>query len=317
MPQTHHIVSNTSPEKTGIHIIGAGSIGLLWAAYLSKKNKAVTLISRQISTQPQTLSLTKSTDATAQQYNVESENSESDTTIHTLLVCTKAFDAFAAIHSCSHRLAKHCDIVLLQNGMGYQSALLEAFSDFNFYVGITTEGALKQGPLEVIHTGLGSTNLGCIHHHSNNKALAAAALAHTLDNDLIIQVQNNIELFQWQKLIINCVINPLTVYFNCLNGQLRDNSDAQLMKQALICECRLLLQQLGKTQYLDNIEHTLDAVMQKTAANSSSMREDFLHQKKTEIEYINGYILALAKQHAIYCPTHEFLVEYIQTQGTH
>lgn len=310
LPESHDILT-TQPSQPDIHIIGAGSIGLLWAIYLTRANKPVRLITKAHESKQQAITFALNTHSPTQAYLIDTENSQSDSKIQTLLVCTKAHDAFAAISSCQHRMQKHCNIILLQNGMGYQQTLFEAFADHNFYAGISTEGALTKSAFSVIHTGRGSTSIGCIYHRSGTPNLQS--VAKILENELTIHFPEDIKKLQWQKLLINCVINPLTVYFNCLNGELANNLEALRMKHALICECRLLMQALGNSQYLQNIDSIIDEVIRKTASNSSSMREDVLQQKKSEIDVINGYITSLAQKYNIHCPTHIFLVDFIKS----
>ncbi|MET4693165.1 ketopantoate reductase [Endozoicomonas sp. NE35] len=54
--------------------------------------------------------------------------------IHQLIVCTKASDALTAMNSISPVLAKHCNVLLLQNGMGSQEAVAEAFPAQNIWI---------------------------------------------------------------------------------------------------------------------------------------------------------------------------------------
>ncbi len=49
------------------------------------------------------------------------------------------------------------------------------------------------------------------------------------------------------------------------------------------------------------------SVAEKTAANTSSMLQDVLRGKETEIEAINGYLVREAKKHRIAVPVNEAL----------
>ncbi|NRB37522.1 MAG: 2-dehydropantoate 2-reductase [Pseudomonadales bacterium] len=295
-------------QTATIHILGAGSIGLLWAAYLSLAGRQVTLITRDIhkSGHRQTVFLEKG--SSKKQVDVALNTADKASHIDLLLVCTKAFDAFDAIASCAHRFNQETAIVLLQNGMGFQQTLIDKYPSQTLYVGISTEGALKTGAFALKHTGQGATFLGLIHGSKNNHKKICERLSCALS----LQYQDQITAFQWQKLIINCVINPLTVYFDCQNGALADNPAAQLMKQALIDECRPLIHAQGLDSALHNIGEVIDDVIKKTANNSSSMREDVQQQKNTEIAFLNDYIVNLANTLGIACPTHQFLANYIQ-----
>ena len=53
------------------------------------------------------------------------------------------------------------------------------------------------------------------------------------------------------------------------------------------------------------------AVLQATRYNSSSMREDLRHGRRTEIESINGGVAHAGERHALPCPVNEALVGMI------
>ena len=301
--------NSATSQQPPIHILGAGSVGLLWAAKLSAAGKTVSLIMR--SSHPRDMDVSFTEQQTQYLYPIQTGQINDSGVIELLLVCTKAFDAMEAVQSVAHRFNDNTQIVLLQNGMGFHQPLVTAFPTLTFYAGISTEGALKSASFSVTHTGIGNTNIGVIGGAIGCHSSAAKQLLKTLSCGLKLQIRDNIDDYQWQKLLINTVINPLTVYFDCLNGALAEIPEAQLMQKALIVENRRVLQTLGYASVLDNIEAIINNVIQQTANNSSSMREDVKQHKHTEIDYINGYIIEQATRLAIPVPTHRFLQRFI------
>ncbi len=52
-------------------------------------------------------------------------------------------------------------------------------------------------------------------------------------------------------------------------------------------------------------------VTERTSENRSSMLEDFLHKRITEIDYINGFIVRTGEEAGIETPLHDMLTFFI------
>ena len=122
---------------------------------------------------------------------------------------------------------------------------------------------------------------------------------------------DDIRLPLWQKLAINCVINPLTTVHNIKNGELlkpqyRSAIESLLEEFFLVTDAEKL--PLEKAQ----ITKQVWSVIKKTADNYSSMHQDVMHNRKTEIDYINGCLLALAAKYNIDVKFNQSLVTEIK-----
>ena len=116
---------------------------------------------------------------------------------------------------------------------------------------------------------------------------------------------------QWLKLAINCVINPITALENIDNGQLlNDRFQAQI--KALIHEIVAVAAFENITFNVDELLAIVLNVAEKTARNSSSMRSDILQKRKTEIDYINGYVVAVANKMAFSVPENKKLLQQVK-----
>jgi 2-dehydropantoate 2-reductase len=54
------------------------------------------------------------------------------------------------------------------------------------------------------------------------------------------------------------------------------------------------------------------SVASRTATNTSSMLQDVLKGRKTEINSINGYVVALGKKHSLDVPVNETLYSLVK-----
>jgi 2-dehydropantoate 2-reductase len=60
----------------------------------------------------------------------------------------------------------------------------------------------------------------------------------------------------------------------------------------------------------------VEAVCEATAANVSSMLQDVLRKKRTEIDFINGVVVRLGQEIGIPTPTNSLLLELVKTVET-
>ena len=297
------------------YILGAGSIGCLWAANIHKTfGTAPVMIVRNRehyvdrNARQSSLTLTH-LDKTESQHPVRIVTANEITVpIHQLIVCTKADDALGAVESLRTVLAKDCNVLLLQNGMGSQQAITEAFPEQNIWAGSSTDGAWLKKTLHVCHAGQGITEVGRFNHDT-----VSAWLSQFQRFSLTVKASDNIEQTLWQKLAVNSAINGLTAMFDCQNGQLLEADKKPLMDE-LINEFILVDKILGKRTE-GSLHQKVYEVCRLTASNRSSTCMDARLQRKTELAYINGYLIKIAGQHGLELPAHHQLMEKLSEKN--
>ena len=112
--------------STTWHVLGAGSLGTLWATRLARAGAPVRLIVRdeqrlQAYQAAGGLTLVEHGEATT--YAITGETPDSTGPISRLLVACKAYDAEQAVAQLASRLTPDVDLILLQNGLGSQDAV--------------------------------------------------------------------------------------------------------------------------------------------------------------------------------------------------
>ena len=304
-------------KGTHWHILGPGSMGCLWAAYLAKAGHNVTLLCKtqeKCNTITACLPLLLKTGQQEQvidNVHISSIDAIDAASITHLLICLKAHQTEKALLQIKPAVSAQATMVLMQNGMGNLQLMEALFPDCNLHAALTTEAACKYDNLKVEHTGHGLTRLG-----SPNTS-ASQDIIDALRCDLPLELDNHIEQAMWQKLVINCCINPLTVIHRCKNGELASNPEAMTSIKHIIGECRQVSCAIDKSDYLNDIEHLVNEVIDRTALNTSSMLQDILNHRKTEIDYINGFISRLGKHAGIPTPVNDRLVTLIKDGEYH
>jgi 2-dehydropantoate 2-reductase len=117
----------------------------------------------------------------------------------------------------------------------------------------------------------------------------------------------------WLKLAINAAINPLSALHKVKNGELAQ-AKYQIQIAALCDEITLIMQHLGFELESDRLINAVKHVIQQTRDNYSSMNRDLQAKRKTEINFINGYILEQAARFNLPCPVNLALCTEIRQQ---
>jgi 2-dehydropantoate 2-reductase len=295
------------------HVLGAGSIGCLFTAYLRQASRNVQLIVRDAARLAQLQSaggITLEQAGTQTLIEVAACSPRSITQpIAQLLICTKAQHTLAALRSIKKYLTEKPLLVLLQNGMGVRESILAVIPDAIVLNAITTHGAFQHIRFHVVHAGLGETVVGAINPHEQHYA---DYVAQALQCELPMAVVTDIAQRMWLKLAINSVINPLSAMYQCRNGELRNIPHIETTIEQLCTEFNAVAsadnQVFATTTLIENVMR----VINDTAENRSSMLQDILARRPTEIDAINGFILKRAMQHRILCPQHVVLFDAIK-----
>lgn len=283
--------------STTWHVLGAGSLGTLWATRLARAGVPVRLILRDASRLREYEAaggLTLVEHGAATTYAIAGETVDSSEPIHRLLVACKAYDAQQAVARLASRLAPGAELILLQNGLGSQDAVAAQVPMARCMCASSTEGAFRDGDWRVIFAGHGYTWLGDAGHPVAPiwlDDLNAAGIPHEWNTDILTRL--------WRKLALNCAINPLTVLHNCRNGGLQEHH----CEVATLCvELTELLERCGQPAAAENLQQEVERVIHATAANYSSMFQDVSNRRRTEISYLLGYACKVAARHQLNLP---------------
>lgn len=291
-----------SPLRMNIVILGLGAIGSLWAANLHKSGHSVAVFTRK--TQP---SITIQLDCDA---SIELENNKLEklAAADLLLVTVKAPQVIDALSHIADKIDPDCMITLMHNGMGTAEEVQQLLPANPLILATTTHGAYRKTANHVSHTGLGTTQLGGYNEKSQQCHFLAEVLQHSLP-----EVVWNPEIVSalWNKLAINCAINPLTAIEQVTNGTLADDKYRQVLSTIIREVNEVMLAEGIQTSY-EQLHSSVFSVIKATEKNLSSMQQDIFHQRQSEIDFITGYLLQRAKAHRIDTPENHALFSAIK-----
>lgn len=296
-----------------IGILGAGSLGRLWGAMLP--SGGVAFIARPGEPADTNIS-----------YRFRPfDGAESDVRIPQLktgqkpeliLVTTKAGDTLNAVKGVIDQFPVDTPILLFQNGLGSQQSVAKRWPNRPILAASTTEGANRPEPGLLVHAGTGDTWVGPLTEPAG--LFVDRAVAMLEDSGLAIHPEPAILQRLWQKLVINAGINPYTAILDCPNGEILA---APLYQSTIDKLCQELSELMDAAvqirQTPDSLRQRIEQVARNTAGNTSSMRADVLRGRRTEIDFINGYLVKLGKELGIETPVNQMLTERVHQLSLH
>lgn len=296
------------------HVLGAGSLGMLWAGRLAANGLHTTLILRdagQLNAYEQQGAIHLNQQQHQQRIALPAQTAAATQPIRRLILACKAYDAEAAIAAVSRRLVDGAAVLLLQNGLGSQAAIATRIPRARCIMLSSTEGAFRDGDFSVTFAGEGQNWLGDPHDPTPPDWLAQlrqAGIPH--------QWTSSIEQRLWRKLAVNCAINPLCVLNRCRNGGLLEHLEEV---SGLCRELARLLEQCAGSTAGNRLFEEVEMIIRATANNHCSMLQDVQRRQRTEISYLLGYALAQASAYDLQVPLlsglHQRLRDYLQTLG--
>lgn len=216
-----------------------------------------------------------------------------------VLVLVKSYQTAGATATTRQALAPEGIALTLQNGLGNLELLQEAVGPTRAFAGTTSEGATLVRPGEVRHAGHGLTHLAGERLRQVADLFQAAGF--------VTQMHDSVAGLIWGKLAINAGINPLTALLRQPNGYLVENPAAGALMTAAANETADLARAQGIAfPYPDAGAAALE-VARATARNRSSMLQDVLNGRPTEVEAITGAIVRIGAKAGIPVPTNELL----------
>ncbi len=119
----------------------------------------------------------------------------------------------------------------------------------------------------------------------------------------------------WGKVAYNCALNPLSGLLDVPYGTLSETEHTLGIMREVIAEmyavAKAMQVRLEPATAPEYMEVLVNKLIPPTAAHYASMREDFRHRRRTEIDALNGAICRYGKQHGIECPTNTLLTRLV------
>jgi len=281
-----------------IIILGAGAIGSFYGAKLSKLND-VTLIARKEHADKINKNGLTITGLENNTYRLKAGEKIGRIENNTLIIlATKVYDSENAINGIRDLVKNDTIIMCLQNGLYSENLVKKAIKGKCLVLrAVTNFGAAFLEPGIVKYNSCSYTAI--------EKNLKSNEIAENFRKcGLNGYVSGNIKEDMWKKLILNCALNPISAILRVENNGITDKK-LDPLKKLIAEECAAVAKRDGIAFNINFVKTINEAL--KGSRNISSMQQDLMKGKKTEIDFLNNSVVKLGKKFGIGCPVNEAL----------
>ncbi|WP_149454471.1 ketopantoate reductase family protein [Pasteuria penetrans] len=196
-------------------------------------------------------------------------------------------------------------VILLQNGFRIRDNVCRWKPSRLVYLSAVMEGAIASGYCQVQHTGSGVTSLGPIGAMSTYREhIVPPVLEILLERLPKFRYAPKILRLLWEKWVLSSIILPLTACNGISNGQIVD-PPYRFEAIALLKEALMVGERLGWHWEWTDAWLALTRLCRRTYRNHSSMLQDLLQGRSTEVGVISGAMVELARTVGVEVPHQE------------
>ena len=285
-----------------IFVLGSGAVGSTFGALLSRRED-VTLIGRKAHVDAINSNGLFLYGEFEGKYNVKADTEIREIPSNSLVVLsTKVTGSERAIEGIRHLVKKDTIMLLVQNGLGIEEIVKRILPDHEVIRAVATLGAEFLEPGKISNVVLIKIDL--------EKSRSSEKIATLLkDCGLVAEISDNINMQVWTKLTINSVLNPLTAIFQVRGNEIITDA-LKPVRHGIVEECLGVAEAEGI-----EIDPTIKEMIDEGVSsffNYSSMCQDMIKKKETEIDFLNGKVVELGKKHNIPTPFNESMVAFIK-----
>jgi 2-dehydropantoate 2-reductase len=227
------------------------------------------------------------------------------------IMAVKAYQTEAAARALPALMSQGGLALTLQNGLGNLEVMARIAGPGRLLAGVGLLGVTRQDEGRVIYAGRGAIYIGVPAGSQVTGAEVAAVVDLFRQAGLECQAREDIEAVLWEKLVVNVGINPLTALLRVPNGALLQLPPAWEVAVAAAAEAQAVAQAAGLTLSGDPAAR-LAQVCTATAANRSSMLQDILAGKQTEIEALNAQVATRGRALGVPTPVNDLLTRLLR-----
>ncbi len=280
-----------------IAVIGAGAMGSLFGGYLAMGGHDVSLIdvnTDHVSAINQDgLRIEKNFTVEVARPRAGRGNDFSDPQDF-LIIFTKGPHTNDALASVLHLAGEQTFVLTAQNGLGNAETIARHLPMDRIAIGTTSYAANLVGPGHVTFQPGGSLRIWSANGRPAEAVdrLAEAIAATGLD----CKADPEVEAAIWEKVAFNAAINSLTAVLRCPVGGLAAHPAGRTLAELIVKEVADVASARGVGIDLARVHGLLELSFTHHREHKPSMLCDVLAGRETEIENINGAVVAEARR---------------------
>jgi 2-dehydropantoate 2-reductase len=306
-----------SLENPTVVVVGAGAMGGLFGGLLAEGGLDVTLVDtwrEHVSTiaakglrivgvgGDRTIPIKATSDART----IEAAD--------VVLFQCKSFANETAAKDVKHLFSGRTVAISFQNGLGNEEALGGIIGAENMLGGLTAQAGLVEAPGVVRNFGDLPTIIGEMSGGLSDRArtIADAFTRHGLATTASADIKRD----KWKKLLGNVALGAISAITDLRSVEIMRVAELQKIVFRAVDEAAAVAKAEGIA--LDVIEarevlmKLVDTSGGGTGNSKSSMREDIIRRRRTEIDTIHGSVQRLARRHGVATPTIDTMIALVK-----
>ena len=316
-------------------VVGTGAIGSVIGGYLSRAGRDVTLID------------TWAAHVDAMKENglhITAENGEFTTPVNAMhlgdvnavqepfdaiFLAVKSYDTVWATHFALRYLKPTGVVISAQNGINDET--IASIAGFSREIAcVITLGAGLYEPARAIHTGDPNKLSFTLGELNGLPTERAQALAEVMNDIGPTKVSRNIWGERWAKLAVNSMANPIAASTGLGSAAVRSTPGVNDVSINIAAEVVRVAQALGiqveaisgvpaddylptdSAEAMEDVKARLAEGASSLGAGRPSMLQDVMKSRRTEIEFLNGYVAARGDVAGVDTPFCDGIVDIVK-----
>lgn len=245
---------------------------------------------------------------------IDSENAVAAGLADLVLVFTKTGATSAALTAAAPVIGPETRLVSLQNGLGNAERLAEFVPMSQVIYGTT------MAPADIVAPGIvesHGSHLSQFRAAGDDPVTArmAGLLAEMLNGAGIASTVNpDVDRVIWAKVSFNCAMNSLCALLGLTPGPVLDSDELRDVAVATAMESCDVAAAVGVEVDRDGLMKTLQYVRREHRYHKPSMLVDFQASRPTEIDSLNGAVIALGAAHGVATPRNQTLLALVHAR---
>lgn len=228
-----------------------------------------------------------------------------------LLVFVKCYHTEAAVRGAAPMIGPGTSVLSLQNGWGNASRIAGIVGEERVLVGVTYHSATMVGPGHVHQAGVGMTFMGELDGRESERLSRIAAVFNSAGIETTPSAAVMTEI--WSKLALNVCTLPASALLRFRAHEMVEHDGTLALMRALLGEAVAVAQAQGIPLEFDERWEAITGLLRRAVGGRSSMLQDVEKRRQTEIDVVNGAIVAAGRRLGIPTPHNETMVWLVQS----
>ncbi len=288
-------------------MLGAGAVGCYFGGMLARANQDVTFIAR--------LERAKALN----EYGLEMDCKAFHETVKVkassdlallrdadlVLLCVKSLDTEQTLSEIKSILPNTAVLLSLQNGVANIEIASKTISN-RIYAAVVYVAAGMIGQRTMKHHGRGELLIGGLGNNTADDQENLEGIRHLFEAaNVPCLITSQIKRDMWLKFLVNCSFNAISGIGQIPYGEMVKSPEiVQLIEE--------ITKEFLAVAALEDVKISMsealtanDSIATTMVTQVSSTAQDLSRGKKTEIDFLNGYIVELGRRHGIATPYNE------------